>query len=544
MSMGVAFPSITSIAPSVDFAPPPPVAAQALPHTGVVHPGDVAGHLHAHGADLAGQAAHHAADAAAQVLGSLSGVLLAGRAALLTTRVLAAAAVRAADEQRCLERQQRVAATAAEQWEAAAFAAVSCNARRRVLRARVARAGRAPHGPAGPPPVPDLPPPLEPVGARLCDARQQLAGAEERLRAAEERHAAWEQRRTAALLRLDDGGGADDDWRRGLRDARRRALERLAAERGAEDGRAEAPEGAGGPLPGSFGPGEVGRLGAEILGGLDPYAATATAELAQAAVGHAVRRAADEPSRARNHLVEARKFVRDANREARETRAAQERAARELDFLEYETGEGVADLPVAPDALALLRRTLDDGAPLTRAERDLVARRVEERRDALEAVYLTQQCAGAVAELARRFGGPAGAQWPEGQEIRLDWVPDGWEPGHWLRATVVGGVLRVATMYQDTAGERTPGQRALDDTRCAQTRRHLADFEEITGAAGLGLAFRVERAEGALPGVLGEDAVLLDGLLDDALGADARRQAATRDARGYRTRTADGGAGS
>ncbi|MEU3415621.1 hypothetical protein ABZ760_30960 [Streptomyces sp. NPDC006658] len=513
MSSGFAIPSIQTVAPAVHFPPPaPPLDPHALPHTGMLHLHDAAGQASGHLADAAGQAAHHAADAALQVLGSLSGVLLVGRAALLGTRLLAAGAVRAAEEQRCLERQQRLAATAAEQWQAAAFAAARTNARRHALLARVARA-RSSDGPPGPPPRPDVPPPLTPVGTALADLRRELARAEEALHRAEQRQAEWEQRRISAQLRLDED--RDDDWQRALRESREDALRRFSAERTAE---AEAQ----GPRPPVRPPAtevldaqEVRRTGAGILGRLDPYAAPEAAGLAAQAVRDAVRRAAEDPRRARIHLTEARKFVRDANRQAHETRAAQERAALHHDFLVYETPDGAEDLAPAPDAVALLRRTLDQGVPLGPAERELVERRVTERLHALEALYVRERCAGAVAELARRFGGEAGLGQGAGQEIRLDWTPRGWDPGHWLRATLLDGRLSVATMYRGGPGERTAGQQALDDERCAEARARFTELEEITGALGLGLEFKVEHTEGALPGVLGEDALVLNELIDE-----------------------------
>ncbi|MFF8726348.1 hypothetical protein ACF073_07625 [Streptomyces sp. NPDC015171] len=538
MSSGLAYPMIQTVDPAVYFtAPPPPLDAGALPHTGMLHLHDAAGQASAHLADAAGQAVHHAADAALQVLGSLSGVLLAGRAALLGTRLLAAAAVRAADEQRCLELRQRLAATAAEQWEAAAFAAVRVNARRSALLARAARAG-ARGGPPGPPPVPDVPPPLAPAGKCLGDLRQETVRADEALRRAEERHAAWEQRRTAALLRLDED--QDDDWQRALRESRDRALLRFAAGRTADAEARQVPRQPSGPAtPVALDPDEIRRIGAEILGSLDPYAAAETAELAAQAVRHAVRRAAGDPRRTRIHLTEARKFVRDANQRAQRDREAQERAAQHLDFLVYETPEGAEDLPAAPDAVALLRRTLDEGTALTTAERELVEGRVEERVHALEAVYVQQQCVRAFADLAGRFGGRAGAGRPAGQDIRLDWTPTGWDPGHWLRATLVDGRFRVATLYRGGPGERTPEQRALDDTRCAETRALLAEFEAVTGAQGLGLQFTLERTEGAVPGVLGDNALVIDELADAAARTAGRRQDAPP-REGPRHRTADG----
>ncbi|MFG2932535.1 hypothetical protein [Streptomyces achromogenes] len=522
MSSGFALPSIETVAPAVHFPPPPPpLDAQALPHTGMLHLHDAAGHASSHLTDAAGQltdaaghAAHQAADAALQVLGSLSGVLLAGRAALLGTRLLAAGAVRAAEEQRCLEQRQRIAATAAEQWEAAAFAAVRVNARRHALLARVARA-QALGGPPGPPPHPDVPPPLTPAGARLAGLRGELARAEQALHRAERAQAAWEQRRLAAQCRLDEDH--DDDWQLALRESRAHALRRFSAERtaDAEAGRLPRPA-AGRPAPGPSDVREARRTGARILGELDPYADPEAAGLAAQAVRDAVRRAAEDPRRARIHLTEARKFVRDANRQARETREAQERAAAQYDFLVYETPEGAEDLAPAPDAVALLRRTLDEGVPLGPAERELVERRVTERVHALESLYVQQRCADAVAELTRRFGGRAGLGRGAGQEVRLDWTPPDWDPGHWLRATLLDGRLSVATMYRGGPGERTPEQRALDDERCAEARARFTELERITEALGLDVEFTVEHTQGALPGVLGEDALVLDELMGEA----------------------------
>ncbi|MYQ94809.1 hypothetical protein GTY20_27745, partial [Streptomyces sp. SID4946] len=349
-------------------------------------------------------------------------------------------------------------------------------------------------------------PPLEPVGEQLGDLRQQLARFGEDLRRAEERHAAWEQQRLGAELRLDEG---DDAWQDALRASRRRALDRFGAERTAEAEERRMPRQTAdrSPRPGPEAA-EVRAAGAEILGGLDPYAVSEAAELAAGAVRHAVRRAAEDPRRARIHLNEARKYVRDANKDARLTREAQERAALHYDFLVYETPAGAEDLAPAPKAVELLRRTLDDAVPLTRDELELVEGAVEERRCALETIYVRDQCARAVEELARRFGGPTEAGRPEGQEIRLDWTPDGWEPDHWLRATLADGELRVAAMYRG-GPERTPEQRALDDARCAETPERLAELQAIIKDMGLDIEFQV-RTEGALPGIPGENAVSLD----------------------------------
>ncbi|MEU6367284.1 hypothetical protein ABZ876_16490 [Streptomyces sp. NPDC046931] len=527
MSAGLAVPTLDVVAPTVTFPPPPPpVDPQTLPHTGML---DLHHAASSHLADAAGHTLHQAADAALQALGSLSGVLLAGRAALLTTRVLAAAAVRAAEEQRCLERQQELSATAARQWEAAAFAAVRANARRTALLARAARAAR---GPGGGPPLPDLPPPLEPIGTQLDVLRQQLSALEAAVQQAEEAYAAWEIKRLGSCL---ESAVEDDDWQRTVRDHRQRMLRRFTRSRTAEAERSE--EETPDPLAGTEQTvEEVRKAGADILSALDPSAASRTAELAAAAVGHAVRQAAANPRRARIHLKEARKFVRDANSTARSAREAEERAAAQLDFLSYEPPEGAERLERAPEEEGLLRRFLEEGVPLSPAGRASVEQRVKERLGALEALYVREQCTRVMAELAEKFGGPAGAGRPAGQELRLDWTPEGWEPDHWLRATLDGGTFRVATMYRGTPGERTPPERALDDARCKEAQEQLARFREIARESGLTVDFVIERTEGAVPGLPGDDAVRLDEVISEMRDASDER----RDGPSHRTVDDDG----
>ncbi|WP_086878655.1 hypothetical protein, partial [Streptomyces rochei] len=450
-----------------------------------------------------------AGEAAVEVLGALSGALLAGRAAMLTTRVLASAAVRAAEEQRCLERQEELSAAAAEQWQAAAYAVARANARRTALLARCARDAGAPGD--GGPSRPDLPPPLDPVGRPLGEVRAELARLEEALRRAEERRTAWEVARLTAVL--DGAAEGDDAWRRLVADRREAMVRRHTASRTAEAERDEAGPGEP-PRPtadATADPEAVRALGADILAALDPAAASATVELAVGAVGRAVGRAALDPARARRHLVEARKFVQDANRKARRRRADEEWAAAQLDFLTRRAPEDTEALDEAPDAVGPLRRLLAEGVPLSPGERRTVELRVSERVAHLEALYVQAQCAHALSELAERFGGPADASRPEGQDLRLDWAPDGWGPDHWLRATLVGGTLRFATMYRGGPGERGPRERALDDARCAEAQERLAEFTAVARELGLTVDLRIEQTEGARPGLPGEDgAVVLD----------------------------------
>ncbi|MGC9439386.1 hypothetical protein [Streptomyces sp. WG5] len=542
MSAGAAFPTLDLVAPAVAFpAPAPPVDLYAVPDAGAAQLGDAAARASTHAGDAATQVSdavshglQEAAQAAVEVLGTLSGVLLAGRAAMLTTRALASAAVRAAEEQRCLERQEALSATCAEQWEAAAYAVVRANARRTALLARHARAGVPSGGDQGPP-RPDLPPPLDPVGRPLGALRADLARFEEAVRRAEETQTAWEVGRLADVM--DDAEETDDTWRRLIRERRDAMLARHMTHREPDAERtgqpfAEPPRATADTERDAE---AVRRLGADILAALDPQAAPATVELAVASVGRAARHAGENPARARRHLGEARRFVQDANRKARVRRAEEEWAAAQLDFLTRRAPEDTEPLPEAPDAEQPLRRLLTDGIPLTAEERRLVELRVTERLTYLEALYVRTQLTGVMAELAERYGGPADATRPEGQELRLDWTPDGWGPDHWLRATLVHGTLRIATMYRGGGpGERRPEDLAVDDARCAEARHRIDEFAVVARELGLDLDMRVEQTGGALPGLRGEDGAVA---LDEVLAAGARNRAPDHGAPARKHRT-------
>ncbi|MFE9093664.1 hypothetical protein [Streptomyces sp. NPDC007264] len=512
MSAGLAIPSLDLVAPAVTFPPPPPpVGDFVLPHTG-------ASPL-THGFDVS-QAASHGAGAALHVLESLSGFLLVGRAALLTTRVLAQAAVRAADELHCLERQEEIAAALAEQWQAAAYAAARANARRTALLCRMRRVRTTGGGGDGEaPPQPDLPPPLEPVGCELGTFRRELARFEDHVRRAEEIWTAWEIRRLTAVVDTAVSGvdtdGADDAWGRMLRDRQAAMLARHMESRTADaEQREEQPS----AVPSRITPEQahdieaVRHVGAGILAALDPQADPRTAVLAAAAVGNAVRKAADSPTRAQRHLNDARRVVRDANRDAEARRAQAEWAAAQLDFLTRKPPEYAEPLPEAPDAVAALHRVLDDGVLLGATERRLVEQRVRERHDHLAALYVYAQCSEVFAELAERHGGLADTSVTQGRELRLDWTPEGWEPDHWLRATLVDGTFRVATMYRGAPGERSRKEQELDDARCEEARQRLDEFAELARELGLTVHFRIEQVKGARPGLPGEDAISLDDL--------------------------------
>ncbi|MFC8098926.1 hypothetical protein [Streptomyces sp. NPDC057363] len=540
MSVGAAFPTLDLVAPGVAFpTQAPPVDLYAVPDAGAAQVGDAAAQASTQVSDAATQVSdavshglQEAGQAALEALGTLSGVLLAGRAAMLTTRVLASAAVRAAEEQRCLERQEALSATAAEQWEAAAYAVARANARRTALLARHARA-KDPGGGGQGPPRPDLPPPLDPVSRPLGALRADLVRFEEAVRRAEAAQTDWEVGRLTDVM--DEAGDAeeadeaDDTWRRLIRERREAMVSRHLTSRdpGAEQAGRAPVEPPRATADAERDTDAVRRLGADILAALDPQAAPETVELAAASVGRAARHAAENPTRARRHLGEARKFVQDANRRARARRAEEEWAAAQLDFLTRRAPEDAEPLPEAPDAERSLRRLLEDGMPLTPEERRLVELRVTERLTHLEALYVRAQLTEVMTELAARYGGPADATCPEGQELRLDWTPEGWGPDHWLRATLVRGTLRIATMYRGGPGERRPEDRAVDDERCAEARRRIDEFAVVARELGLDMDVRIEQTEGARPGLPGEDGTVV---LDGALGTGTRRRAPDHEA--------------
>ncbi|MFD6421111.1 hypothetical protein [Streptomyces sp. NPDC060198] len=504
MSAGFALPMVDTVAPTVAFAPPaPPVELNSLAHTGATHLSDAAAQASADLSGLAGDAVHQAADAALQVLGSLSGALLAGRAALAATRVLASAAVRAAEEQRCLERQEEFSALVAEQWETTAFAAARANARRRALLARISRSAAC-AGPGAGPPRPDLPPPLRPEGEQLARLRVELACLENAVRHAEIAQATWEFASRADVLdRADDG----PDWQEMLRARRDAALRSYEESRVAADGRRAALTVPSPPADVQADASRVRELGADLLSALDPGADSEMVELAVEAVRHAVGNA----HRARLHLKEARRFVESANRKAEARREGEERAAAQLDFLTSELPEDQGLPDRDPKAEALLHRYLDEGVALSPAEQELVRFRVTERHHALEVLYVRAQCARIVAAMAGRSATTTGTGRSGGGEAKLDWTPEGWGREHWLRATLTNGSFRVVTMRRATESERGAREVALDELRCAEARDRLTEFEELAGSLGLTVRFGMGSARGAEPGEPGADgAVVLD----------------------------------
>ncbi|MFE0043012.1 hypothetical protein [Streptomyces albireticuli] len=470
-----------------------------------------------HALDAAGHALQELVEPVAVALGALSGALLVGRAALVTTQVLAAAAVRAAEEQTCLERGQQVAAAVTAQWEAAAFAAVRANARRAAFLARVRRAAFRTLPDTPPPPLPDLPPPLTCTGTRLGALRGELASLEAALRHAEAAHARWTMEQ--ALRGAD--APEDEDWHR-LMLSRREAAVRA--------GRTE-PAAAPAVLPQPPAAERLGRLeaeesGAGLLALLEPGADAKDAELAVAAVRHALACAEERPAKARIHLREARRFVADANRAVRDRLAAREKAAVQLDFLLTEAPPGEPPLAPAAEETALLRKALEEGRPLGADEQRAVDRRVEERLSDLECRYTRELIGLAVTRLAdpATAGRPAAADVPPAgahQAARggsggdgprcFDLTPAGWWPGHWLRITVHDGRTELVTMYEERPGPRGPADLALDARRCREARGHLEELREAGRRWGLELPVSFTESGSAVPGVRGADgAVVLD----------------------------------
>ncbi|MFJ5848559.1 hypothetical protein [Streptomyces sp. NPDC092903] len=549
MSSGIALPSISDVMPTMDYAPTGQSVGglvphgQAVGHTGVGHVPGVGDAVHqagGHVVDAAAHGLHELLAPAAVALGALSGALLAGRAALVTTQVLAAAAVRAADEQACLERRQEATATAARQWEAAAFAATRANARRAALIARVRRAARTASPGTPRPPRPGLPGPLSPVGMPLSRLREELAVLEDRMCRAEAAHADWALREIESAF----AGPDDDTWQRELRSGRASVAYRQGTEAGpAHHGNEALPQP---PAAEELRYEDAVRIGAQLLAGLDLAATTADAAPATAAVRHALASAVDRPAKARTHLREARRFVADTNRAVRARRETEERAAAQLHFLEITAQQDTDPLDPAPAETALLHQVLDKGRPLEPHEQRQVDDRVTERLAELERRYIERMMRLAVSGTDRSDDRWTATPHQRDRLVRFDWTPPGWSDGHWLRFALDGKHARVVTMRREQPGERDTAALAQDDERCHQAAGHLEGLRDITLRLGVVLDFSFEES-GTLPGVRGEEDVLL--LDEDTAGARApasedrteeqKRERRAADGPRYRTAPAD-----
>ncbi|MGW6962537.1 hypothetical protein ACWGET_00540 [Streptomyces zaomyceticus] len=529
MSYGMAYPSISEIVPTVGYPTSASTGTADLASLAdgagqsVGHAVDGVQATASHAMDAAGHALQELLEPAAVALGALSGALLVGRAAMVTTQALAAAAVRAADEQRCLEHVQQVAAAATAQWEAAAFAAVRANARRAALVARVRRAAFRTVPDTPPPPMPDLPPPLTLVGTRLDALRRELAEMETALRHAESVQDRWTMEQA-----LGADGPEDEDWRRRLL-ARREAAVRAQQEEPTPAAPAVPPQP---PAADLLDRSRTEESGAELLALLEAGADPKDAELAVGAVRHAVACAAERPAKARNHLREARRFVTDANRAVRTRLAAQEKAAVQLDFLLTEAPPGEPPLAPATEEIALLRGVLEKDRTLDADEQRSVDQRVGERLADLESRYTRELIGLAVARFAdptARGAVPAdadvaahgGADGP----LCLDLTPAGWWPDHWLRITVRDDVTEMVTMHAERPGPRGTAELALDARRCHEARGHLEELREAGLRLGIDLPVHFEESGSAVPGVRGGDGAIVLDMADvaDAADEEARR---------------------
>ncbi|GAA2260395.1 hypothetical protein GCM10010232_59440 [Streptomyces amakusaensis] len=473
-------------------------------------------------ADAGGEVLDSALDQAQELLlpaliglGSLSGALLAGRAAMAGAQLLAASAVRAAESQAALRKELLTAAQAAECWREAVFAAARTNARLAALRARIRRAGPpSGSGPGGPPDLPDLPPPLDPVGMRLTEVWRRLAETGTALRRAETAfaRATMEAADGAAFESGDSGDGSDSGWHTRLRARRRQALTEYE-----RTGRTGAGKAAGEvsvpPAAEALSEEEVLRLGGELLARLPRDLPSADYRLLEEMITAAAGVVTARPAAARRHLREAGRFAERMTRAAERLRADEEWAAQQLDFLRRTPPDGTVRLPVADGEIAALERVLSQGEPLADTVRTRVAARVGERTELLQRLYTAEVIRAAAREASGdpAAGRPAdsGTAGTDGTTT-VDWTPPGWGDTHWLRLLVNGGAARVVTMHRERSpGEETDADRDLDWRRCTEAAGQLAALERLTERAGLPLRLTFdpvpERPAPREPAVADED---------------------------------------
>ncbi|MFF3713686.1 hypothetical protein [Streptomyces phaeochromogenes] len=498
MSSANGLAGVQDVWPTYGYETPPvstpvstPDVTSQLPHMSVP---DVSGAVDSFTQSLV-HVLHELAEPAAIALGAMSGALLAGRAAMAATGILAHAAVRAAEEQRCLLRQQDVSRNAAQQWESAAFAATRVNARRAVLAGRLARAARGTPPGSPPPPAPVLPPPVRPEGCRLDATREAVAEAERAIERAQAELAAWE----CATAVADVADPRDTAWQEVLAERRRTVRRRTAGSAPSATSTGSAQRAARpAPVAGARGPGadEVTAVSTELLAGLPAEATAEDTEPVVTALHYALMCArAGDGSGASDHVEEARIFADEAGRRVRLRVEALTQAAAQLDFLTTEVPSDVEPKPPSEDVVALLRRSVEEGRPLGAADRDQVRAAVDERLEHLEHRCLqrgTEQLLGALS-------GGAGGRHESGAGARYtDHVPPGWEPDHWIRVTVRRDGIDLAT---HRAGPPSP----LDAERCAEAKRWAADFEHALVGLGLDCDFRFT-SEVVAPGTPDEGA--------------------------------------
>ncbi|MFF4841446.1 hypothetical protein [Streptomyces collinus] len=519
MSSAEGYTAATDIWPTYGFDSQPPLSTtdlgshlsnpsvtdvtQQMPHSSVADAthhmtgtsvGHVAGQVpHASLADLSGAVDHLAHGVAhvlhellhpaAVALGAMSGALLAGRAAMAATGLLAHAAVRAAEDQRLLLCRQKESRDAARQWESAAFAATRVNARRTLLAARLARAARGNPPGSPPPPASPLPPPVQPVGCRLDATRKAVAALERAVDKAEAELAAWECEAAVA----DAADLRDVVWQRVLAD-RRRAVRRpapsappaeaappaLARDRGADED-------------------QVATASAALLAALPADATAEDTEPVVTALHYALvcARSGDGIG-ASEHLEEARLFADETGRRVRLRADALVEAAAQLDFLTTDIPSDVEPVRPDPDVVAMLRTAVEEGRPLGAADRDRARAAVEGRLEPLEQHYLrlhtTRLLSALGAEPAEWYqAGEGDGQEADGEPgVRSTrYTPPGWGPDHWIEITVRADAIDLATRR---AGPPSP----LDAERCAEAKRWAADLEDAVSRVGLDCDFRFD----------------------------------------------------
>ena len=454
------------------------VAGQ-VPHASLADVSGAVDHL-AHGV---AHVLHELLHPAAVALGAMSGALLAGRAAMAATGLLAHAAVRAAEDQRCLLRQQEVSSDAARQWESAAFAAIRVNARRTLLAARLARAARGnpPGSPA--PPTSPLPPPVQPVGCRLDATREAVAVLENAVEKAAAELAVWE----CAASIADAADPRDAVWQRVLAE-RRRAVRRPASSvPPAEAATAVVARDRG------AGEDEVATASAALLAALPADATAEDTEPVVTALHYALvcARSGDGVG-ATEHLEEARLFADETGRRVRLRADALIKAAAQLEFLTTDIPSEVEPVRPAPDVVAMLRTAVEEGRPLGAADRDRARAAVEDRLEPLEQHYLRLHTTRLLSAL-----GADPSEWYQaggGDEQETDgepgvrstrYTPPGWGPDHWIEITVRADAIDLAT-------RRARPPSPLDAERCAEAKRWAADLEDAVGRIGLDCAFRFD----------------------------------------------------
>ncbi|GAB2881018.1 hypothetical protein [Streptomyces mayteni] len=476
MSSGYADPDVTFVLPSIAFPD------LHLPST------------HLPSADVVTDQLLDVLGTAVLGLGALSGALLAGRAAMTGTRLLAEAAVRAADAQ-CLRAEElRGARRSQELWRDAAFAVCRANARIDALRARIDRerppGGPRPGGGPGPAPLPRLPSVLDPVGLDLAGVHRWLADTDRAVRLLEAELARRAMAAAAAVLGERDEAAADRAAR--LRARRERALAGYA-EAETETAAVAALPAYTTPPPdaGALAAGPAAEpateLGAELLAGLDPAVPAAECVAIQEAIRHAVELAGARPAAAARHLSEARELAFAANWRAADHRETTEWAAQQLRFLRQPLPEGIDPWPEGGPEFAALERALATGEPPDPRRRAEISARVAARHEALQRAYVAELLRRELAAMAA--GDRLTVRQPAPGVEHIEWVPPGWGTEHWLRLALDRqGTLRVQTVHRARAPhEDTRAARELDRRRCHEAGEHLARLAGAAAEAGLAL---------------------------------------------------------